>query len=430
MSAQIKYAYLKGHTWLYRRNYPKDVAMVLGQQAMKQSLKTGDASTARVRAAETNGRYETMVAQVRGRSEELLSTASTSQWAEAPETILDRLRATLEQSGAVAGRSEFSRIKPPKKTPVREVSKAYLGRRSNELRPGGFKSVRYSVGLFVSKYGDRSVCSLTRADGRQFLTLICQLSPMIGKSEATRGLSLDRLVAFSARGSARITVRTQKRIWSQVNHFLDWLVYEGHLGQNPFRTVPFDQKVRPQPYAVLTDGEVTSLLSARDDLLQTILLTCLLTGMRSGEAVGLLREDLVSKGNLGTFVHVRPNTLRLLKTDAAERLVPVHPVLDDLFRALPSTGPLFPELTVNLVTKQFAVLRRRLELARPGLVFHSTRKWFITQCERTGVPEHWTASLVGHQSARSENGITYGIYSAGISDDQKRSIVDQIRLPT
>jgi len=32
------------------------------------------------------------------------------------------------------------------------------------------------------------------------------------------------------------------------------------------------------------------------------------------------------------------------------------------------------------------------------------------------------------QSARSENGITYGIYSAGISDEQKRGIVDQIRL--
>ena len=138
---------------------------------------------------------------------------------------------------------------------------------------------------------------------------------------------------------------------------------------------------------------------------------------------------MVSKGNLGWFVHVRPNELRLLKTDAAERLVPVHSVLDGVFRELPTAGPLFPELTVGHVTKGFAALRKRLQLERPGLVFHSTRKWFITQCERTGVPEHWTATLVGHKSARSENGITYGIYSAGISDDQKRGIVDQIRLP-
>lgn len=62
-------------------------------------------------------------------------------------------------------------------------------------------------------------------------------------------------------------------------------------------------------------------------------------------------------------------------------------------------------------------------------MFHSSRKWFITQCERTGVPEHWTASLVGHKSARSENQLTYGIYSAGISDEQKRTIVDRLDLP-
>ena len=150
---------------------------------------------------------------------------------------------------------------------------------------------------------------------------------------------------------------------------------------------------------------------------------------RSGEAVGLLREDIVSKGNLGTFVLVRPNRLRELKTEASERTIPLHPVLQDRLSGLPSEGPLFPGLGVNDVTKAFTRLRDEAGIQRPGVVFHSTRKWFITQCERTGVPEHFTASLVGHKSARSENKLTYGIYSAGISDEQKRSIVDQIRLP-
>ncbi len=153
-------------------------------------------------------------------------------------------------------------------------------------------------------------------------------------------------------------------------------------------------------------------------------------GADHGEALGLLREDLVGKGNLGWFVWVRPNAIRELKTDAAERLVPLHSDLEAVLRDLPPEGALFPDLSVNTVTKRFADLRARLKLDRPGLVFHSTRKWFITQCERTGVPEHFTASLVGHKSARSENGITYGIYSAGISDEQKRGIIDQIRLPS
>ena len=427
MSAQIKYAYLKGHTWLYRRNYPKDVAMVLGQQALKQSLKTGSTNTARLRAAEINVRFETIVSQVRESAEETLTAAPG--WEEDTQGALAHLRATLELSGALSGGTGFQVIKPRAKLLIRDQSRVYLGRRSNELRPSGFKSVRYSVGLFASKYGDQTLCSLSRAEGREFLNLITQLSPVIGKSEKTRGLSLDQLVAFSSFGSARIKTRTQKRIWAQVNHFLDWVVYEGHLEQNPFRTVPFDQKIKPQPYAVPTDDEVVQLLQTKDDDLRPVMLTCLLSGMRAGEAAGLLREDLVNKGNLGWFVHVRPNELRLLKTDSAERLVPLHPVLEDLFRSRPSEGALFPDLTVDRVTKRFAALRKARKLERPGLVFHSTRKWFITQCERTGVPEHFTASIVGHKSARSENGITYGIYSAGISDEQKRSIMDQIRLP-
>ena len=87
----------------------------------------------------------------------------------------------------------------------------------------------------------------------------------------------------------------------------------------------------------------------------------------------------------------------------------------------------FPHLTVDAVVKAYANLRRRhSELY--GTVFHSTRKWFITQCERTGVPEHYTATLVGHHSARSANKLTYALYSGGISDAQKREIVDGIRL--
>ena len=87
----------------------------------------------------------------------------------------------------------------------------------------------------------------------------------------------------------------------------------------------------------------------------------------------------------------------------------------------------FPHLTVDAVAKAYANLRRRhSELY--GTVFHSTRKWFITQCERTGVPEHYTATLVGHHSARSANKLTYALYSGGISDAQKREIVDSIRL--
>jgi integrase len=109
--------------------------------------------------------------------------------------------------------------------------------------------------------------------------------------------------------------------------------------------------------------------------------------------------------------------------------VPLQGVLEQLLdTTLPTTGRLFPGLSVDKVVKRYARLRD-LHPGLRGTVFHSTRKWFITQCERTGVPEHYTATLVGHHSARSANKLTYGLYSAGISDAQKREIIDQVRLP-
>jgi hypothetical protein len=50
------YAYLKQQTWLYRRNYPRDLQPMLGQ-TLKQSLSTGDVKTAKLRAAEVNATF-------------------------------------------------------------------------------------------------------------------------------------------------------------------------------------------------------------------------------------------------------------------------------------------------------------------------------------------------------------------------------------
>lgn len=434
MSIRIKYAYLKDQTWMFRRNYPADVRIVLGTQALKQSLRTSDPRVARARAAEVNARYDEIVATTRAKGKASLELLAETSGPATHEDVwrhaTDSLRAAMNGERAALPAVAFQPNHSISRRKVEDLATEYLRKRANELRPGGFKSVRYSIGLFASAYGNKPIALLTRADGRRFADQVAQLSPTIGKSHRTRKLDLDALVKFSAKERSVISARTQKRILSQVSRFLNWAVREGHIPTNPIASIEIEQRLRPAPYAVPTDGEVRRLLSDSDHSLHVVILFCLLTGMRVGEAVGLLREDLVTRGNLGTFALVRPNRLRDLKTEASERVVPLHGVLEERLRHLPASGPLFPDLTSPIVTKRFATLRRQLGLDRPGLVFHSTRKWFITQCERTGVPEHFTASLVGHQSARSENRLTYSIYSAGISDEQKRTIIDGIRLPS
>jgi len=402
MSIRIHYAYIKQQCWLYRRTYPKALQGVLGQ-AFKQSLKTGDARVAKSRAAEVNAKFE-----------EIVAAAKNGGVVERPTVV--SIAAPTFSAVTIVGRTKTS-----------ELADQYLNRRSDELRHGGFKSVRFGIGLFVSVLGTRQIGAIGREEALAFTRKVACLGCHVGKSYKTKGYGLDRLVALSEGDT--ISPQTQRRIVRQVSQFMDWAVYEGQVTTNPFKTVRVEAKGKANHFEVLTDAEVQGLLALGDPKIGDALALCLLSGMRAGEAVGLVREDLVWKGNLGWFAWIRPNAVRSLKTDAAERFIPLHSGLTPLLERMPEQGRLFPGLSVNTVTKQFAIMRGRAGIARQGVVFHSSRKWFVTQCERAGVPEHFTASIVGHQSARSENRMTYGIYSAGISDEQKREIVEKVGVP-
>ena len=414
MSIRIKYAYKKHNTWVYRRVYPKALQPLLGS-ALKQSLKTGDATQAKTRVAELNQTFTTIIKEAQAHA---LATPHTDT-------------ATAAQGPRLAvGRPRYQRARLLGERLVAELAKAYLAEVSQRLRPGSFKSVRFALELLTSHLGKHAVGDLSLSHGKEVLGYITQLSPNVRKYRDGKDAGLADLASLSVSSeSVTLAPQTQARILKQMSQFLDWCVTEGELTANPWEALRVKDKPEVQPHGMLSDAQVSILLAAKDRLLHSAVLFGLLTGMRSGEICGLMAEDITAKGNLGRFVSIRPNKVRLLKSKAAEREVPLHGVLEQLLdTALPKAGRLFPHLTVDKVVKRYAKLRQRHPELH-GTVFHSTRKWFITQCERTGVPEHFTATLVGHHSARSANKLTYGLYSAGISDAQKREIVEGVRVP-
>ena len=414
MSPQIKYAHKTHNTWVYRRTYPKALQPLLGS-ALKQSLKTSDAREAKVRVAELNQTFTTIIKEAQAHA---LATPHT-----------DTPTATQGPRLGV-GRPRYQRARLVGDGLISELAQAYLAETADRLRPGSYKSVRFALELLCSHLGGRAVGELSLTQGKEVLGYITQLSPNVRKYRQGKDAGLVELASLSVTSEGiTLAPQTQARILKQMSQFLDWCVGEGELTANPWEALKVKDRPEVHPHGVLTDEQVSLLLSAKDRLLHSALLFGLLTGMRSGEICGLMAEDITAKGNLGRFVSIKPNAVRLLKSKAAEREVPLHGVLEGLLdTVLPKSGRLFPYLTVDKVVKRYAKLRQRHpELHRT--VFHSTRKWFITQCERTGVPEHFTATLVGHHSARSENKLTYGLYSAGISDAQKREIVEGVRVP-
>ncbi|MDA9235532.1 tyrosine-type recombinase/integrase [bacterium] len=414
MSPQIKYAYKTHNTWVYRRTYPKALQPLLGS-ALKQSLKTGDAREAKLRVAELNQTFTTIIKEAQAHA---LATPHTDT-------------PTAAQGPRLAvGRPRYQRARLVGERLVAELAQAYLAEVSQRLSPGSYKSVRFALELLSSHLGKQSVGDLSVNHGKEVLGYITQLSPNVRKYRQGKEAGLADLASLSMSAeSVTLAPQTQARILKQMSQFLDWCVGEGELGANPWEALKVKDRPEVHPHGVLKYEKVSILLGAKDRVLHSALLFGLLTGMRSGEICGLMAEDITAKGNLGRFVSIRPNAVRLLKSKASEREVPLHDRLVQLLdTTLPTSGRLFPHLTVDKVVKRYAYLRR-LHPELHGTVFHSTRKWFITQCERTGVPEHFTATLVGHHSARSQNKLTYGLYSAGISDEQKREIVEGVRVP-
>jgi len=427
MSTHIKYATKRHNTWVYRRTYPQHLQHRLGS-SLKQSLKTADAKTAKARVAELNQTYQSIIKEAEAHVSAHSLSSSVGGKASA---IIPNILSTLADPRPRIERPRYQPLRLLGDKYIAELAKSYLSHQSERLRPGSYKAVRFAVELLVSHLGKAKVGDIAQQEGRNTLSLIRQLSPNVRKYKEGHKAGLSKLVKLSKQVEPDriLAPQTQGRLWKHMLQFLDWCVEQGELRNNPWEHLTIREKPEVYPHKVLTDEQVVTLLQAKDRVLSSALLFGLLTGMRSGEICGLLASDVISKGNLGLFIRIQPNAFRQLKSKAAEREVPLHAMLEQLLdTSLPKQGRLFPTLTVDKVVKAYAKLR----IAYPnlmGTVFHSTRKWFITQCERTGVPEHYTATLVGHHSARSSNKMTYALYSGGISDAQKREIVEGIRLP-
>jgi integrase len=164
--------------------------------------------------------------------------------------------------------------------------------------------------------------------------------------------------------------------------------------------------------------------------------------MRLAEIITLWRGEVDTDADgrwAGGFISIGQG-----KTGAAIRRVPIHPDLAEIMeRRTKDKQPkdwLFHELQAerdpgDTFGKCFARYRERLGVddkrdgKRRSLVnFHSFRRWFVTQAEQAGHPESTIAAVVGHAGGRK--GITFGKYSGGPSDEQRRACVEAVKLPT
>jgi site-specific recombinase XerD len=430
----------KGNTYWFQKGVPKELRPAFGGRAnYLQNLQTADLRLAKERrdlldrettklfAAAREGKAESdpaAIAAHRGRFwREVLAEQANPQTDEeaehlditrdAEETERERLKGRPRRAyeEALLGR-----------VPVDEHLEAYLA--AADLAPKTANERRGLVKRFAA-WAEGQGLKLhvidRRAVGRYVSEVIDGMDPTTAKKHLT---ALRQYWVFlNARG--HVEGDENGGPWA---------------GQRPKRRSRRATRGQQDTERPFTEDEIRKLLYSppaqdpkhREQIIDVLRIS-LLTGMRMDEALSLWVEDFTEEALI----------IREGKTAAAARTVPLHPDLKaTIARRVKGKGPkdmLFHELRGerdpgDTFGKRFRRYRLKLGVddkrddKRRSLVnFHSARRWFITAARHAGHPKETIGEIVGHRPDAKD--MTFGVYTKGASEEQRRACVESVRLP-
>lgn len=277
---------------------------------------------------------------------------------------------------------------------------------------------RRKVKIFIDKVGDLPLAKITDHMAVDFLDTCLlrerKVSPRTRNGYAT---------LFSA--IYKCAIRRKKVM---ANPFADQLVKATTVHYQPFSdqevaTLFADAKFETAPpkHTTITALPWAALIAAY-------------TGARREEVAQLKASDIRETDGVWYFAFCQDGNG---KTEAATRIVPIHPALIDagLLRyrdALSADSMLFPGLRARkskggklgpVLGDAFEGWRKRLGIVRPGVNFHSFRHTVGDRLRKAGVPEDDRAALLGHEDERITSKV-YGHDGPGLH--RLAVIVDKI----
>lgn len=442
-------SYLKqrGATWYVQLAVPRARQSAVGCKVLLRSLGTRD-------RAEANRRKHAVLAEL----QELIGGGPPAPRSVPEREVGDLLRMALEvrqaieegadeemseaafdaavddylhQRAKVVGRDEEGnpRLPPDEHAVVRRSYRAlsgrleltlgnriesYLSEQVERLTAQTVGDKRRRLEDFAQWFGgDREVSEVERADAGRYVAQVIQKRTQKGPDGEPVPLS---------------PVTRRKEV-SDLRSFFDWLLARGHISANPFDRMSSTIKASTRgkaparrPWSPDELGKVMRGVDANDPMWALAAIGAY-TGMRR-EEVGELRVADVS----GSVLLVAQG-----KNASSVRRVPIHPTLAPLIERLAATstdGYLIPGLLRGgpdrkrswYVGKRFGRAIRSLGVLDAQLDFHAFRGTVITQLEEAGVPLSTVELIVGHK----RKGMTFGVYSGGVSDEVKRAALQAL----
>ncbi|GAB2623721.1 tyrosine-type recombinase/integrase [Novilysobacter erysipheiresistens] len=299
--------------------------------------------------------------------------------------------------------------------------------------------------VIISLLGDQPIAGVTKDDMRRLGLDLPRLPANLTKK--FRGASpkeaLER--ARDSADVARLEPRSVNKYLQQARSLFAWAEEHDHLAKSPASVLRDVQEGRAQDARKeFTDDDISALFAYIDKLSPEpygwwVPLIMAYTGCRMGEAAQLRKSDVRQEQDVWVFDINEEAEEKTLKTDAAQRLVPVHPRLIELgllkFVEGCSDGFLFPErvrFTRNEARGNVDALSKQLNrwLDNSGVTdkrktFQSFRATFITRLKGVQVPDYQIAEIVGHENSN----ITSGRYGKRTQLQTLADLVRRVSLP-
>jgi integrase len=342
-----------------------------------------------------------------------------------------------------------------------DLEAAYLA----DKQRGGYsmqtvQQVRATFRLWTELLGDKPVGKYTGTDAGRFRELVLRLPASHGKGgriNANDAIRTADLKEAELRVPVpRLTMKTAKRHFSALSQYWEWLRPRDHIEKNIFRGFEFPgTKSQKKLRSDWSDEDLLKLFSSRwfsadvecDSAQRWIPVIAMLSGLRLEEICRLRPAyDVVDLAGLPTLnipafkiqEHLTPEQWSP-KSEAGERIVPIHPVLQDLGflelvarrraegaqRIFPELRPMGPDQKLGAeFSRRFGKLKEAAGVGKKT-VFHSFRHSVRTILGNTEVKDSWIDAVMGHEGGETSVGIT--VYLKRIGMLNLLTVIETIR---
>ena len=370
----------------------------------------------------------------------------------------------MAQNSQIAPVIQQQMVKPQNSPLLSEIAETYIEtKRKDYKNDRDVRVLRNTFAMFMEVMGDKPVGEYTGRDAHEFIQTLRKLPRNYGKScyytpirdsiaaadfKDTKGETIERM--------SEVTI--EKRI-TFINGLWDFLLPIEHVQKNIWKGFKFKTETirhvsdwSEENLIKLTNLRFVSKAVSRQTY-AFITAIGAYSGMRQGEICHLRCEDFVHTDD-GWVMYVQDHEPTEVagklvrfspKTEAGERVVPVHPELIKVglikhVERMRSAGKTFifhdltPSGSMNHLStkfqKAFSLHKQRAGVT-DDTVFHSFRHSVSTilRNEDATIREVWIDSVLGHigDSSKKSQGITTYLHKIGIKNLKKT--INRIHYP-